>query len=131
MPSNTATDKREARKISSNHKSAAFRVYFSERENLTIFNIGQPCDFLPPIKILTNEREVQHHCRLQSVTDASCTDKLILLVQANPVLYDKSAAVKDALKKGDIWQIDVEIDINSKRSVTRPYTTTSFPSAWF
>ena len=40
--------------------------------------------------------------------DASGADKLILLVQTNPVLYDKPAAgykVKDALKKGDIWQI--------------------------
>ena len=37
--------------------------------------------------------------------DASGADKLILLVQTNQVLYDKSAAeykVKDALEKGDI-----------------------------
>ena len=42
--------------------------------------------------------------------DASGADKLILLVQTNQVLYDKSAAgykVKDALEKGDIWQIGV------------------------
>ena len=40
--------------------------------------------------------------------DASGADKLILLVRTNQVLYDKSAAgykVKDALEKGDIWQI--------------------------
>ena len=51
--------------------------------------------------------------------DASCTDKLILLVQANPVLYDKSAAgYKDALKKGDIWwQIGVEIGVNGDRTI--------------
>ena len=33
--------------------------------------------------------------------DASCADKLILLVQTNPVLYDNSAAgykIKDAIK---------------------------------
>ena len=38
-------EKRETRKISSNQKSAACQVYFSEWENLTIFNIGQPSDF--------------------------------------------------------------------------------------
>ena len=46
--------------------------------------------------------------------DASGTDKLSLLVQTNQVLYDKSAAgykVKDALKKGNIWQIGVEIGV--------------------
>ena len=44
--------------------------------------------------------------------DPSGADKLILLVQTNQVLYDKSAAeykVKDALEKGDIWQIGVDI----------------------
>ena len=48
--------------------------------------------------------------------DASGADKLILLVQTNQVLYDKSAAsykVKDALEKGDIWQIGVDIAVNS------------------
>ena len=51
--------------------------------------------------------------------DASGTDKLILLVQTNQVLYDKSAAeykVKDALEKGDIWQIGVDIAVNSERT---------------
>ena len=46
---------------------------------------------------------------------ASGADKLILLVQTNQVLYDKSAAeykVKDALEKGDIWQIGVDIAVN-------------------
>ena len=36
------------------------------------------------------------------------------------MLYDKSAAgykVKDALKKGDIWQIGVEIGVNSERTI--------------
>ena len=36
------------------------------------------------------------------------------------VLYDKSAAgykVKDTLKKGDIWQIDIEIGVNSERTI--------------
>ena len=50
--------------------------------------------------------------------DASDADKLILLVQTNQVLYDKSAAeykVKDALEKGDIWQIGVDIAVNSER----------------
>ena len=50
--------------------------------------------------------------------DASGADKLILLVQTN-VLYDKSAAeykVKDALEKGDIWQIGVDIAVNSERT---------------
>ena len=49
--------------------------------------------------------------------DASGADKLILLVQTNHVLYDKSAAgykVKDALIKGDIRQIGVEIGVNSE-----------------
>ena len=52
--------------------------------------------------------------------DASGADKLILLVQTNQVLYDKSSAgykVKDALKKGDIWQIGVEIGVNSERTI--------------
>ena len=51
--------------------------------------------------------------------DASGADKLILLVQTNPVLYDKSAAeykVKVALEKGDIWQIGVDIAVNSERT---------------
>ena len=50
--------------------------------------------------------------------DAGGADKLILLVQTNQVLYDKSAAeykVKDALEKGDIWQIGVDIAVNSER----------------
>ena len=40
--------------------------------------------------------------------DASGADKLILLVQTNQVLYDKSTAenkVKDAIKKGDIGRL--------------------------
>ena len=48
--------------------------------------------------------------------DASGADKLILIVQTNQVLYDKSAAdykVKDALEKGDIWQIGVDIAVNT------------------
>ena len=52
--------------------------------------------------------------------DASGADKLILLVQTNQVLYDKSAAgykVKDALEKGDIWQIGVDIAVNSERPI--------------
>ena len=52
--------------------------------------------------------------------DASGTDKLILLVQTNQVLYDKSAAgykVNDALKKGDIRQIGVEIGVNCERTI--------------
>ena len=52
--------------------------------------------------------------------DASGADKLILLVQTNQVLYDKSAAgykVKDALEKGDIWQISVYIAVNSERTI--------------
>ena len=51
--------------------------------------------------------------------DASGADKLIMLVQTNQVLYDKSAAgykVKDALEKGDIWQIGVYIAVNSERT---------------
>ena len=51
--------------------------------------------------------------------DASDADKLIPLVQTNQVLYDKSAAgyqVKDALEKGDIWQIGVDITVNSERT---------------
>ena len=51
--------------------------------------------------------------------DASGADKLILLVQTNQVLYDKSAAeykVKDALEKGDIWQIGVDIAVNRERT---------------
>ena len=52
--------------------------------------------------------------------DASGADKLILLlVQTNQLLYDKSAAeykVKDALEKGDIWQIGVDIAVNSERT---------------
>ena len=49
--------------------------------------------------------------------DASGADKLILLVQTNPALYDKSTAeykVKDALKKGDIGR---EIGANSERTI--------------
>ena len=41
------------------------------------------------------------------------------LFQTNQVLYDKSAAeykVKDALEKGDIWQIGVDIAVNSERT---------------
>ena len=52
--------------------------------------------------------------------DASGADKLILLVQTNQVLFDKSAAgykVKDALEKGDIWQIGVDIAVNSERTL--------------
>ena len=51
--------------------------------------------------------------------DASGADKLILLVQTNQVLYDKPATgykVKDALEKGDIWQIGVDIAVNSERT---------------
>ena len=51
--------------------------------------------------------------------DASGADKLILLVQTNPALYDKSTVVyrvKDALKKGDIWEIVVEIAVHSERT---------------
>ena len=52
--------------------------------------------------------------------DASGADKLILLVQTNQVpLDDRSAAeykVKDALEKGDIWQIGVDIAVNSERT---------------
>ena len=43
----------------------------------------------------------------------------IKLVQTNQVLYDKSAAeykVEDALEKGDIWQIGVDIAVNSERT---------------
>ena len=49
--------------------------------------------------------------------DASGADKLILLVQTNQVRYDKAAAeykVKDALEKGDIWQVGVDIAVNSE-----------------
>ena len=51
--------------------------------------------------------------------DASGADKLILLVQTNPVLYDKSAAeCKDCIKKGDIWrQIGVEFGVNSEHTI--------------
>ena len=52
--------------------------------------------------------------------DASGADKLILLVQTNQVLYDKSAAgykVKDALNKGDNWQIGVDIGVYSERTI--------------
>ena len=52
-------EKRETRKLSCNQKSAARRFYFSERENLDDFQDRQPTDFLPPRKILTNQREVQ------------------------------------------------------------------------
>ena len=49
--------------------------------------------------------------------DASGADRRILLVQTNQVLYvDKSVAgykVKDALEKGDISQIGVEIGVNT------------------
>ena len=51
--------------------------------------------------------------------DAIGADKLILLVQTNQVLYDKPATgykVKNALKKGDIWQIGVDIAVNSERT---------------
>ena len=51
--------------------------------------------------------------------DANGADKLILLVQTNQVLYNKSVAgykVKDALEKGDIWQIGVDITVNSERT---------------
>ena len=58
-PGHTATEKRETRKLSCNQKSAARRFYFSERENLDDFQDRQPTDFLPPRKILTNQREVQ------------------------------------------------------------------------
>ena len=87
------------------------------------FQDRQPTDFLPPRKILPNQREVQqrkHRRRLQAAMDASGADKLILLVQTNQVLYDKSAAeykVKDALEKGDIWQIGVDIAVNSERTI--------------
>ena len=97
----TRNEKRETRKLSCNQKSAARRFFFSERENLDDFQDRQPTDFLPPRKILTNQREVQqrkHHRRLQAVMDASGADKLILLVQTNQVLYDKPATgykVKD------------------------------------
>ena len=56
--------------------------------------------------------------------DASGTDKLILLVQTNQVLYDKSSAgykVKGALKKGDIRQIGVEICVKTIVSVLLIY----------
>ena len=47
--------------------------------------------------------------------DANCTDKLILLVQANPVPYDKSAAgYKDDFKKGHIWR---QIGVISERTI--------------
>ena len=52
--------------------------------------------------------------------DASGADKLILLVKTNQVLYDKPAArykVKDALKKGDMWQIGVDIGVYSERTI--------------
>ena len=52
--------------------------------------------------------------------DASGADKLILPVQTNQVLYNKSAAgykVKDALKKGDFWQFGVEIGVNSEHTI--------------
>ena len=52
-------EKRETRKLSSNQKSAARRFFLSERENLDDFQDRQPTDFLPPRKILTNQREVQ------------------------------------------------------------------------
>ena len=50
--------------------------------------------------------------------DASGADKLILLVQTNQVLYVSrfSFLVKDAVKKGDIWQIGVEIGVHSERT---------------
>ena len=61
--------------------------------------------------------------------DASGADKLILLVQTNQVLYDKSAAykVKDALEKGDIWQIGIDISVNSER--TLPFIVSRFSVA--
>ena len=58
-------------------------------------------------------------CKL-SWTLATPTNLIVLLVQTNHVLYDKSAAgykVKDALKKGDIWQIGVDIAVNSERTI--------------
>ena len=61
--------------------------------------------------------------------DASGADKLILLVQTNQVLYDKPVAgykVKDALKKGDIWQIGVDIAIKSERTIDLLYAVSRF-----
>ena len=103
-------------------KISSSPILFLGTRKLDDFQDRQPTDFLPPRKILTNQREVQqrkHHRRLQASMDASGADKLILLVQTNQVLYDKSAAgykVKDALEKGDIWQIGVDIAVNSERT---------------
>ena len=54
-----------------------------------------------------------------SIMDAICTEKLILLVEANPVLFNKfSAGYKDALKKGDIWrQIGAAIGVSGERCI--------------
>ena len=46
---------------------------------------------LPSLFLGTRKLDDFHH-RLQAVMDANCTKKRILLVQANPVLFDKSAA---------------------------------------
>ena len=65
--------------------------------------------------------------------DASGADKLILLVQTNQVLYDKPATgykVKDALKKGDIWQISVDIAVNSERTTDLPCRFSFLVSRW-
>ena len=65
--------------------------------------------------------------------DASGADKLILLVQTNQVLYDKSAAeykVKDALEKGDIWQIGVDIAVNSERTTDLRWRFSFLVSRW-
>ena len=60
---------------------------------------------------------------------ASGADKLILLVQTNQVLYDKPAAgYKDAPKKGDIWQIGVDIGVYSERT-TVPFLVSRFSVA--
>ena len=64
-------------------------ILFLGTRKLDDFQDRQPTDFLPPRKILTNQREVQyrkHHRRLQAAMDASGADKLILLVQTNQVL---------------------------------------------
>ena len=65
--------------------------------------------------------------------DASGADKLILLVQTNQELYDKSAAgykVKDALEKGDIWQISVYIAVNSERTTDLRCRVSFLVSRW-
>ena len=113
-------EKRETRKLSCNQKSAAHRFYFSERENLTIFKIGSPPIFChrekySRISVKFNNVNITAVCKLPW-TLAAPTNLIILLVQTNRVLYDKSAAgykVKDALEKGDIWQIGVDIAVNT------------------